>query len=80
MQQHTVLEQQPPASTALALAMPSLKQPTLPLKAIVVRHNPRMAATLLVAFFYSQWELLPSRDSSFFIWSCSHDFNRKTCI
>jgi ParB family transcriptional regulator, chromosome partitioning protein len=41
MQQHTVLEQQPPASTALALAMPSLKQPTLPLKAIVVRHNPR---------------------------------------
>jgi len=41
MQQHTVLEQQSPASTALALAMPSLKQPTLPLKAIVVRHNPR---------------------------------------
>ncbi len=37
----TAVEQQSPASTALVMAMPSLKQPTLPLKAIVVRHNPR---------------------------------------
>jgi len=41
MQQQTAVEHQPLASTAHVLAMPSLKQPTLPLKAIVVRHNPR---------------------------------------
>jgi ParB family transcriptional regulator, chromosome partitioning protein len=41
MQQQTAVEHQPLASTAHVLAMPSLKQPTLPLKTIVVRHNPR---------------------------------------
>jgi PRTRC genetic system ParB family protein len=41
MQQPTVLEQKTPASAAFVASLLAQKQPTLPLKAIVVRSNPR---------------------------------------